>query len=264
MESRLTEGKDLEGNKVYYKCDFSLPSGSFKWREAFTAMKLYCTPNTPINRVILASSGNTAMAFEQLRVMYKWPQYLDTFIWGRDGETRSRATAHAQDCVIDNDPQTSLCLIGKHNPIKMLAQHAMARETYKQYVELTGNSPVIYVQTTGSGYGCDAVEAVWKEPCTVRVQVDSNLDHKQWAPAIVDAPSAAYDGNYCSVVIASAIKTAWNHLAETIDCNIGLECAIALAGWQNYINAYWVDRDRMLETPPVINLTGQLRGPLPW
>jgi hypothetical protein len=79
----------------------------------------------------------------------------------------------------------------------------------------------------------------------------------------VDAPSAADNGN-CAVVLASDIKKAWHHLAEMIDCNIGLECAIALAGWQNYLNAYWVDRDKMLETPPVINLTGQLRGPLPW
>jgi threonine synthase len=261
MESRLTEGKDLEGNKVFYKCDFRLPSGSFKWREAFMAHALYGASS--IDRVILASSGNTAMAFEQLRVMYKWPQYLDTFIWGRNGETRSTATAYAQDCVIDNDPQTSLCLIGKHNPIKMLAHQQMARETYRQYLELTGKPPLTYVQTTGSGYGCDAVEAVWKEPYTIRVQVASNLDHRQWAPAIVDAPSAADNGN-CSIVVASDIKTAWPHLAEMVDCSIGLECAIALAGWQNYLNAYWVDKDKMLETPPVINLTGQLRGPLPW
>jgi hypothetical protein len=261
MESRLTEGKDLEGNKVFYKCDFSLPSGSFKWREAVTAHALYGTSS--IDRVILASSGNTAMAFEQLRVMYKWPQYLDTFIWGRNDVTRSQARAYAQDCAIGHDPQTSLCLIGKHNPIKMLAQHTMARETYKQYLELTGKPPLIYVQTTGSGYGCDAVEAVWKEPYTVRVQVASILNHKQWAPAIVDAPSAADRGSY-SAVNASDIKTAWHHLAEMVDCNIGLECAIALAGWQNYINAYWTYKDTMLETPPVINLTGQLRGPLPW
>jgi hypothetical protein len=70
-------------------------------------------------------------------------------------------------------------------------------------------------------------------------------------------------GNF-SIVAASDIKTAWNHLSEMVDCSIGLECAIALAGWQNYINAYWVDKDWILKVPPVINLTGQLRGPLPW
>lgn len=182
-----------------------------------------------------------------------------SYLWGAS-LSRVEAVKYAIDTFRKYDPSKTLLLTGPANPIKVIAHESMARELLGQLREQNFRA-THYFQATGSGYGCRAIQNIVGEPIIpVMVRPEPKLDYLQWAPALADAP----DLEDVLHVSAEEIQKAWEWLNDCFTHNLGeplpgLEAAVALAGARQYLREHPDQRIR-----PVVNLTGQLRGRLPW
>lgn len=253
MKSSLVIKKAYKETHFAFKCDYLLPSGSFKYREAYTIQNLEHLLN--IETVILASSGNTHRAVKMLLSNTEVISYL----WGA-ALSRIEATKCAIDTFRKYDPSKTLLLTGPLHPIKVIAHESMARELLGQLREQNFRA-THYFQATGSGYGCRAIQNIIGEPIVpVMVRPELSLDYLQWAPALADAP----DLEDVLHISSEEIQSAWEWLNDSFSGGLGeplpgLEAAVAFAGAQKYLREHPDQKIR-----PVVNLTGQLRGRLPW
>lgn len=251
IQSPLIFADDNRGRMVYFKCDYMLPTGSFKYREAMFVKKFAALQG--VKTVIVATSGNTGEAItevcKELNVLvYPWS----------DKVPRIRAIKQVMDEYEMSDKGRTILFAGSSNHLKMLAHQAMAREILQQVHEVYQDEPPThYFQATGGGYGCTAIKAVWPARNTVAVPVRPEPSLlPRWAPALVDAP----DMIEAVIVSASEICQASTYLRDLIGClpPPGLEAAVSLAGWWRWSREFGAP-----ERPPVINLTGALKGPMP-
>lgn len=240
------------GRMVYFKCDYMLPTGSFKYREAMVVKNLATLQG--IDTVIVATSGNTGHAMIEICNNLN----VEVYTWSA-GTPRMRVIKQVMDEYEMADKGRTILFAGGNNQLKMIAHQIMAREILQQVHEVYHDGPPThYFQATGGGYGCAAVKAVWPARSTVTVPVRPEAELiPKWAPALVDAA----DLPEAVVVSASEIYRAMNHLASLVSWlpPPGLEAAVGLAGWWK-----WSKIHDAPERPPVINLTGALKGPMPW
>jgi hypothetical protein len=256
VKSSMIKVYDEESNRdIWFKCDFELPTGSFKYREAYELDKLLSKfPN--IKRVVTTSSGNSAHAFAELERRSHGLVKVTCFWWG-NGTTREEANLQAYKLYMENDATTTLGLFGKNMPLKIAAHAHMAEEIAE---DLSDRNETLgwYYQTSGSGYGCRAIAKRFPNADVIYCRPES--EYNLWAPAITDAPMLTRSNlNMC--VPHDLIKKAFEHLNTIFKCTprVGLEAATALAG-------YWAGPlyNKSLDNAVVINLTGVLRGEVPW
>jgi len=252
IKSPLILSDDGCGRMVYFKCDYMLPTGSFKYREAMVVKRF--AEMQGVNTIIVATSGNTGKSITSICndlevIVYTW----------NDEVPRIRVIKQVMDEYEMADKGRTILFAGSNNHLKMLAHQIMAREILRQVHEVHHDNPSHhYFQATGGGYGCAAVKAVWPARSTTVVPVRPELELiPLWAPALVDAPELPE----AVVVSASEIYRAHEHLRGlmTFSPPPGLEAAVGLAGWWQ-----WAKKYECPERPPVINLTGALKGPTPW
>jgi threonine dehydratase len=94
VKSPLIKVFDEEFNRdIWFKCDFELPTGSFKYREAYELWRVL-KANPQIKHVITTSSGNSAHAFAELERRMHGLVKITCFWWG-NGETREGANLAA-------------------------------------------------------------------------------------------------------------------------------------------------------------------------
>lgn len=252
IQSPLMLSDDGCGRMVYFKCDYMLPTGSFKYREAMVVKSLAALQG--VDTIIVATSGNTGAAITEICnnlevIVYTWNSEIP----------RIRVIKQVMDEYEMADKGRTILFAGGSNQLKMIAHQIMAREILQQVHEVYHDEPPThYFQATGGGYGCAAIKAVWPARSTVTVPVRPEAELiPRWAPALVDAP----DLPEAVVVSANEIYRAADHLASLVNClpPPGLEAAVGLAGWWQ-----WSKIHGNTERPPVINLTGALKGPMPW
>lgn len=252
VRSPLMFSDDGRGRMVYFKCDFLLPTGSFKYREAMVVKHFAALQG--IETVIVATSGNTGAAMTEICnnlnvIVYQWNSEIP----------RIRAIKQVMDEYEMSDKGRTILFAGNSNQLKMIAHQIMAREILQQVHEIYHDEPPThYFQATGGGFGCNAVKAVWPARNTVTIPVRPEAEIlPRWAPALTDAP----DLPEAVIVSAGEIYRALDHLSDIVNCLTlpGLEAAVGLAGWWRWSKMYG-ETDR----PPVINLTGALKGPMPW
>lgn len=252
IRSPLMLSDDGCGRMVYFKCDYMLPTGSFKYREAMVVKNLAALQG--IDTIIVATSGNTGDAIKsicdnlEVRV-YTWSATI----------SRMRVIKQVMDEYETSNKGRTILFAGSSNHLKMIAHQIMAREILQQVHEVHhGEPPTHYFQATGGGYGCAAIKAIWPARSTVTVPVRPEAELiPQWAPALADSPEPPE----AVVVSKSEIYCAMDYLASLVNClpPPGLEAAVGLAGWWR-----WSKIHGNTERPPVINLTGTLKGPMPW
>lgn len=252
IKSPLILSDDGLGRMVYMKCDYMLPTGSFKYREAMVVKRF--AKMQGVNTIIVATSGNTGEAITSICgdldvIVYTW----------NDKVPRIRVIKQVMDEYEMSDKGRTILFAGSSNQLKMIAHQIMAREILQQVHEVyRDNPPNHYFQATGGGYGCAAIKAVWPARSTTVVPVRPETELiPRWAPALADAPEMPE----ALVVSASEIYRAAEHLQGLMNClpAPGLEAAVGLAGWWQ-----WSKKYGNTERPPVINLTGALKGPMPW
>lgn len=250
--SPLFKNTDSNGRPVYFKCDHMLFSGSFKYREALIVSELQSV--FAFDTVVLASSGNTSRALTMLLSNAK----VVSYVWGPN-MPRHEAVGRAIRDYESRNPARTLLLAGTRHPIKVLAHQMMAREVVSQ-CDRYNVKPTHYFQATGSGYGCDAVDAVCPNMLTFRVRPEPGLDPVLWAPALADPPPL----DNVIHVSAAEIRRAWEALQTRVPTDEksipGLEAAVAFAGWEKWS----AEATMPSKIVPVVNLTGALRGKLPW
>jgi hypothetical protein len=250
--SPLILSDDGCGRMVYFKCDYMLPTGSFKYREAM-AVKHFAALQG-VRTVIVATSGNTGEAITSIC------KDLDVIVYTWDDKVpRIRVIKQVMDEYEMSDKGRTFLFAGSNNQLKMIAHQIMAREILQQIHEVYRDNPSHhYFQATGGGYGCAAVKAVWPARSTTVVPVRPEAELiPRWAPALADAPELPE----VIEVSASEIYRAAEHLRSLVNSlpPPGLEAAVSLAGWW-----HWAKKYGYPERPPVINLTGALKGSVPW
>jgi len=182
-----------------------------------------------------------------------------SFIWGKE-LNRIEAIGKAFRAYEEKNPARTLLFAGSKHPIKILAHQMMAREVLAQ-TDQHNLTTTHYFQATGSGYGCDAMDAVSRNIAAVRVRPERKFDPSLWAPALSDPPPMAE----LVLVSGDEIRRAWERLQKILPNDAktrpGLEGAVALAGWEHWAELSPIAAARAI---PVVNITGILRGELPW
>ena len=260
LPSALIRSQDGKfGVTVCFKCDFQLPTGSFKYREAL-AVDVTMRKYSSLKRVIVPSSGNSARAIQYLADQSDGLYEAIPFIW--DGDV-SREEAHIRALreYLKHPATETVFLIGKDNPIKRRGHKILALELNSQ-LDFIGERLGSYFQVAGSGYGCNAVAQQFPDAKVYYCRpMDAHFE--SWAPAIVDAPVLSDKLNrvFAPTYLIREAYTYLNRLVTDPGDSVGLEAATALACFWLHYAEHGLPTDH---GAVVINLTGRLRGKLPW
>lgn len=242
----------LLGATVYLKCDYQLPSGSFKYREA-AIVREYCRV-ADLDSIVAVTSGNTGDALREICKDFG----VRIFTWGKD-TTRTEATTAAFEIYKHMSRARTLWFSGSNHPLKVVAHRVMAHECLKHFQDWeTEEIRPVYFQATGSGYGCRAVGDIFQGSTVIRVRPRKNLG-VEWCPALADPPACEEDVWY---VGSEEIREAFEYLNRDVlfpAPQIGLEASTAYAACKS-----WLKAGNSTPGPIIVNLTGTLKTEVPW